>query len=323
MPPLTEMAPEVLRSRHRLSSQQINSLFGKTVIEESFEEKAKALGKVAEFIRVTDGLNAAGISFIPLKGPILSYRLYGDASFRYFSDLDLLVDASSLNSTKELLGGDGYRSYGRPWPGKSREQRRVLRYSHHISFLHPEKQTAFEIHWRLAPSTWLNFSQGGTLSTPELTSLNFEGRLFTVLNNEHELLFLIIHGGHHRWGMLKWLADVNRFMTSQEINLDKFNELVKAFNAGRLVALCNSMLSEYFPGGRLVPCSSIATDYMIRLSKKAAGDADCSGPETISEILTNMGYMVNAYPGLRYKTRLLLSTMSNSIFHGRLGGFLR
>jgi Uncharacterised nucleotidyltransferase len=323
MPPIKDISPVLLKERHRLSPQQINSLFGSGVISETIDEKANAIGKVGEFLRITDALSAASIRFIPLKGPLLSFRLYGDATLRYFSDLDILVDASSLTCITKILEGEGYVPYGRLWPLDYREQRRVLSYAHHISFFHPEKLTAFEIHWRLATRPWLNFSKADTFDAPELTSLSFEGRSFTVLNNEQELLFLVIHGGHHRWSMLKWLVDVNVYLKVHYICWEKFSKLSDALNAGRMVALCNAMLSEYFPGGTLMPCLSPAPEYMVRLSKKAIEDASTSGPETVGEILTIIRFLLHAYPGSGHKFRVLKNTVTNSFFHGRLSSLFR
>ena len=96
MPHIIGIPPEILKSRHRLSAEQINLLAGGRVIEESYEEKAGTLVKVAEFIKVTDLLRAGGIDFIPLKGPLLSFRLYGDATTRRYGDIDILVDPASM-----------------------------------------------------------------------------------------------------------------------------------------------------------------------------------------------------------------------------------
>lgn len=318
MPPITAIPPEILRDRHRLSSQQINALFGRQVIEESFEEKAKALGKVGEFLRITDALASAGIAFVPLKGPLLSFRIYGDATFRTFNDLDILVDSSSLSNIKETLEGFGYNSYGQPWSAGSREQQRILRYGHHISFVHPEKQTAFEIHWKLAPASWLNFRSIDVLSSSFLAQTDFEGRSFTVLNREAELFFLVVHGGHHRWGMLKWLADINMYLMSQEICRMSFTDHVRTLNAGRLVGLCNTMLSQYFPESPLLPGGTKVPGYMVRLSKRTIEKTDYTGPKTVGEIITNIRFVINAYPGAWYKLRVLLSTLNNSVLHGRL-----
>ncbi len=173
MPPITGIPPEILRYRHRLSPQQINALFGRKVIEESFEEKAKALGKVGEFLRITDAIASAGIGFVPLKGPLLSFRIYGDATFRTYSDLDILTDASNLTRIEGILKGEGYITYGRPWPQSLKKQSQMLSYGHHISFVHPEKQTAFEIHWKLATASWLNFRSFDVLNSAFLSQCRF------------------------------------------------------------------------------------------------------------------------------------------------------
>jgi hypothetical protein len=114
---ITGIPPEILRSRHRLSAQQINTLAGGRVIEESYEEKAGTLVKVAEFIKVTDLLRAGRIDFIPLKGPLLSFRLYGDATTRRYGDLDILVDPSEVEKARVGLLAAGYKEYMVTWPG--------------------------------------------------------------------------------------------------------------------------------------------------------------------------------------------------------------
>ena len=96
---ITDIAPDILKEHHGLSSQQINSIFGRTVTEEIFEEKTAALDRVAEFLRVTDAFSAAGIKYLPLKGPILSFRLYGDATLRQYSDLDILIEVAGVEQS--------------------------------------------------------------------------------------------------------------------------------------------------------------------------------------------------------------------------------
>ncbi len=318
MPPITGIPPEILRDRHRLSSQQVNALFGRKVIEESLEEKAKALGKVAEFLKVTDALKEAGVSFVPLKGPLLSFRLNGDATYRYFRDLDILVDASAVTEAKEIIDSFGYQDCGPAWPSDRKMQHRTLTYSHHLALINPVNGQIIELHWRLMNTQWLNFRQTDNLIGNNITTADFAGRKFSVLNNELELLYLVIHGGLHRWGRLKWLADVHEYLKSQKINWEIFNEFSDSLKAGRLVALCNTMLAEFFPGGPLIPCSSSASKHMVGASFKTIAEDDYSGPETIREIMKNLPFGLAVYPGVSFKVRLLCGVVGNSIFHGRM-----
>jgi hypothetical protein len=314
---LKDIAPEVLRDRHHLSAQQINSLLGNGTLKETYEEKVAQLELVREFITVTDALRDVGISFVPLKGPLLSFRLYGDVTFRHFIDLDILVDSTSVQSVIRIIEKDGYQVFTLKWPEKSEMQRRLLRLRHHISYIHPDKQIIIEIHWRLMSRQGLNFKRSDDLVKQNLSAINFAGRSFVVLNNELELLYLLIHGGFHHWGRLKWLADINQYLESQVIIWEKFNKLTQTLKAGRLMALCNFMLNEYFPAGSLLPYSPEAPPYIIRFSKKRI-EGDYSYPDSIRTILQFLHFSLIVYPGYIYKIRLICNIIGNSIFFGRI-----
>ena len=322
MPPITAIPPEILRDRHRLSSQQVNALFGRQVIEESLEEKAKALGKVAEFLKVTDALTAAGIRFIPLKGPLLSFRLYGDVTYRYFRDLDILIDASDIDGVRDILEADGYRAIERPWPEGIGARQRLLKYHHDIPFTHPDKQIMIELHWRLRHRQWPDVSEADRHVKNNLTSFPFAGRSFQTLNNEMELLYLVIHGGLHHWGRLKWLVDVCQYLKSQKINWDHFIGLSDSFNAGHLVALCNKILSEYFPGEALLPCTVTVPGYMVRFSEMRIKEADYVDNETWWDTLRRLRFSMAVYPGFSYRLRFVKSIIFDSGLSGRIGRLL-
>jgi len=317
MPQITEFSPRILKDRHRLSSQQINALFGEKVIEESYEEKAQTLGMVAEFLRVTDALSVAGINFIPLKGPLLSYRLYGDATTRHSHDLDILVEPSDVGRGADALQKVGYQPFGISWPPERRIQEKILKYNHHISFIHPLNQQIIELHWKLINNPWFRFMDASHIVKNNICLFDFAERSFTVLNNEMELFYLVIHGGIHRWGRLKWLADIREYLNTRKIDWDRFDLISDTFGAGRLVALCNSIMGEYMPGGELLPCHSVAPGYMIKSSVKSISDQEYKGPESVKEIIIRLRYPLLAYDGLRYKLRLIFSVIKNSLFSGR------
>ena len=99
----TLLSPELLYTRHRLSYPQIDSLLGtnhKELYQKDIIENFKI---IREFIVVTDEFRKNGIRFIPLKGPPLSHRIYGDATFRRYHDLDILIDSMDIKTTNPLL----------------------------------------------------------------------------------------------------------------------------------------------------------------------------------------------------------------------------
>lgn len=318
MPGIKDISPDVLRNRHRLSPQQINSVFGDKVISENIEEKTGSLGKVAEFIRVTDALRSAGINFIALKGPLLSQRIYGDATFRYFNDLDILVDFSSLSLVLNVAEALGYKQAGHEWPEGGKLRRRLLKYYCDISFVHPEQPVSLEMHWRLLTRQYLNYKPAERLIDQNQTSVSFSGRDFNVLNNELELLYLVIHGGKHHWGRLRWLVDVSDYIRTQEIDWDKFSVLTDQMGARRLVSLCSHLLSIYLPGRASLPCPDNPPVLMFRHSVRKIEADDFRGPETVKELFRDLRFSLSAYRGLRYKLRVIADTVGTSLYFGRL-----
>jgi hypothetical protein len=319
MPDIREIPPGILRDRHWLSPQQINSLYGKAVIRESLEEKAAALDKVAEFLRVTDTLRNEGISFILLKGPLLSYRLYGDPVFRYFNDLDILLDFTEIERTQNVLSGKEFSLTGTDWPGETRRQIRLRKYSHHIAMYQPSAGLSVELHWKLNKEYSLNFRELENIIQTGLSSVSFAGRSFPVLNNELELLYLVIHGTFHQWRCLKWLADIKAFLESQKIDWKRFNELVTFMQAGRLISLCNRLLKEYFPEGRLMPANTNYKKYQLKLCLNNIEGKNYHNPVNPRTILQNLYFSYLAYPGLWYKIRMLTYSIMHSFIVGLIG----
>ena len=75
--------------------------------EQATIERRAAAGRLIQRSRYQDLLgilaafNTAGFEPVILKGPILAERLYGDASLRFSSDLDILIDPDDLKSGVE------------------------------------------------------------------------------------------------------------------------------------------------------------------------------------------------------------------------------
>jgi len=118
-------------------------------------------------------------------------RLYGDATTRFSNDLDILTEPAATGRAAAVLESEGYTPYGSAWPGENKEQRRLQKYSHHISYVNNEKQITIELHWRIMNSQWLNFRTVDGMIRQNLSALTYAGRTFAVLNNEMELLYLV------------------------------------------------------------------------------------------------------------------------------------
>jgi hypothetical protein len=318
MPLITEIHPEVLRDRHRLSPGQINMLLGGEVLSENYEDKIASVTQVAEFIRITDALAGENVKYIPLKGPLLSYKLYGDPTLRTSHDIDILVSPFFIEQSIRLLEAAGYLQLPPGWPDEASQKQKRIRYSHHISLHNPDGPYLVELHWRLVNRQWFRFEDIDNILQENTTTFEYAGRRFSVLNPEFELLYLVVHGGLHRWGRLKWLEDVQQYLKCVPFDKSRFTALAERLQAGRLIRLCNTMMSEYYVTGLELPCHSKVTGYMIRTARRAIANEAYKGPVTIGEILRGLRYSMDAYHGLGYKAKLTATIVYNSLFAGRL-----
>lgn len=317
MPRLTEIPPEILHDRHRLSSQQINSLLGERTVTEDVEEKIAAFEIVREFIRVTDALRSRDISFIPLKGPELSYRLYGDTTSRRYSDLDILIEAAAMSRAVLLLNELGYPAETATWPAGERMQKQIISHTNEFLLFNPEKQLRIELHWRLLKTPPVSFSRLEEIVKHNQTSLTFAGRSFSVLSNELELLFLVIHGSVHSWRWLKWLVDIDVFLKTQTIDHKRFSPLEEELKADRMIALCNAILSEYIPEGKLILCTKQAHSFMIKFTHKMIMSQKELTADFYSRIIQSVWFTLISFPGIRYKVRTIRNYLFVKEFFGK------
>ncbi len=108
---------EILHLRHQLSHQQIDDFLKERAGLEFPEGKAASMAKLDQFIRISRILSANAISFIVLKGPLLSLRLYGDPTFRTIGDFDFFIDEMEVPKTVAILGENGFLPNDH-WPGE-------------------------------------------------------------------------------------------------------------------------------------------------------------------------------------------------------------
>lgn len=318
-----DIAYDVLLQRHRLTSRQVNLLLGERVLAEDVNGKLADLETLDEFIRVADAFNAAGMVFIPLKGPVLSYRLYGDATTRYYRDLDILVEWHQAGMADEILSGLGYAACSPPWPAEKKHQQRLMKHTNQLSYEHISTHRIIELHWRLLDVTPVSNRRLEEIIRCNTMPFSFAGRSFTVLSDEMELLYLVIHGGLHFFRRLKWLVDADLFLRTREIDRDRFTALACELKASRLIALFRAIQSIYFPGHTTIPCSSLPIRYMVTLSERKIGSTGDDEHDTIRGIMQSLFYRLIAFPGIRYKVRTVLNFMFVPEYydHRRFSGF--
>jgi hypothetical protein len=296
---------EMMYNSHRLSHQQINDFLGEKNSGSLLPEKMELMQQVQEFVSLTDILRNGGIEFISIKGPLLSYRIYGDAACRRSKDFDFLMDFDVIGKTVSLLQSIGFKPGWYDWPADPdiREFKGELRNQFHL--LHPEKQFTVELHWKLLAFQPVQKDIFENLVTSNLADLVFAGRKFKVLNPEMELLYLVIHGGLHSWRRLKWLVDVHEIAVRGLYNEQKFRDLVKICRAERLVALSTEILKVIYPGKPTLPEIGKVPGFLVRHSlKKIEKESDLEY-DSFAEAISYFTFVMKAFPGFLYKIKTL------------------
>ena len=307
-----EREREYLYQRHKLSHQQIDLLLEEKESGYYPELKGQLLGKVRDFLEVSKLLSEAGISFIPLKGPMLSYRLYGDPSFRYFSDLDMLMELPELKKALLILLDEGYETEFYIWPEDPIKEQLLVSRDNQYNIAHPGKQIGIELHWRpfhydIGPKEGI-----WPLLKENLDTIEYGGMQYHVFNPELEALYLVIHGGLHGFRWLRWLLDVRDLLLNINIDAGKFNDLCDKLQAHRMVALCNALMKEYFPGSALLPSDQKVSSYLLRSAHKAMAESSILPGNSLANAIRLNTYRLRCFPGMRFKKSLMKYTFYSS-----------
>lgn len=212
-----------------------------------------AMQRIGSFIEIANILDEENIWFLNLKGPLLSQRIYGDPTYRAFRDFDILITPEDVNRTLRLFKKRGYHFPGFEWPEDKNKQRITLHFINQVELVHEESGIMFEVHWKLFSTRITTPETIDCLFQKSIEEIEFGGLKLKRLSPEFDLFYLIVHGGNHAWFRLKWLVDIHEILNRKELDWEKFNQIVAACNAYRLVDICNAMLREYFPEGKLLP----------------------------------------------------------------------
>lgn len=150
--------------------------------------------------------NRAGIPAMPLKGPVLSFELYGDVGLRASEDLDLQVPADDLRRAMACLESTGWRPGSKFCAMSPRQWESFLGNDHEVQFTHSRSGCSLELHWRNHWETADATSARWARSTPTA----WQGCSIQSMSDGDLGLFLCVHGAYHVWCSAKWLGDVAR-----------------------------------------------------------------------------------------------------------------
>src|SRR5262249_26723431 len=162
------------------------------------------LGLTGKLLKLLTLLREHNIPTIAYKGPALAQVVYGDISFRQFTDLDLLVHKCDIRRTKELLLANGCQP---GWQLTESQEKAVLRHYYAYPFFSNSRRVLIEVHWELTERFFAyDFAIEQVWQRAE--TVKILGKPFRTLSLEDTLLFLCAHGSKHSWKRLGWICDV-------------------------------------------------------------------------------------------------------------------
>ncbi|MFM2042055.1 MAG: hypothetical protein RLY86_631 [Pseudomonadota bacterium] len=215
LPDLVEqhhLAPLLERAMARSGWQDLPAALQRAIRDSARARARRTLAQIALQDRIADGMAAAGLPWLALKGPAVSSRIFATPTARMSVDLDILVRLDDLEAVDGLLTGLGLRRVhphpDRPLPWRWPAFRRWDKNTIHVS---AQTGVMVECHWR-------------PFCNPTLLDLDFDGvwtrrsharpgrRDVPVLATTDLFLYLAIHGAAHSWIRLKWLVDILALM---------------------------------------------------------------------------------------------------------------
>jgi len=215
---------------------------------------ARQLFLVEELRRLLGLLDSAGIPAIPLKGPWLAQRLYGDYTLRVCSDLDVLVRPEHVVPAARALRDLGYEP-----PCPMSVLRKYLKASM-VEIPLSSPRCTLELHWRVV--------RGGATDKETVDSIWETARVVDlwgspawVMSREWELLYLTIHAIKHGWGTLKWTADLADAVADPELDRASLAALAANLGLGWVASEAERVSAVHSAAGRVQPLGSLASAY--------------------------------------------------------------
>lgn len=187
-------------------------------IKLALAQSARSIGAqnllyVQESARLQRLLDAAGIRFLFVKGVILAVSAYGSLGIKKAWDIDLLVEPTQTLEASKVLVAAGYvRSM--PGPEVTDEQfgswGAIAKES---LWIHQSSGTVVELHSSLVDNPRMMPSVSAA-SPREMVHMG-AGISLPTLPKDELFAYLCLHGAWHGWSRLKWLADVNAFLSTE------------------------------------------------------------------------------------------------------------
>lgn len=171
---------------------------------------AAGLVLTGELLRLLARFEDGGIEAMPIKGPALAARLYGEVGLRRFGDLDVLVRARDVWRASAILQAQGFTP---DYDVSVTRRDAFLRGDYVRLFRGADGRTIVELHWGIARRSFaVQFDEAAVWRRSG--RLTLQGRPVPTPSDEDLLLMLCIHGTRHAWDKIEGAAALAELMRS-------------------------------------------------------------------------------------------------------------
>jgi len=209
----------------------------------------RALALAAEAVRLQALFEAEQVPALCIKGAALAQLAYGGQALKHCRDIDLLVSPADAERSFAILQREGYAPIIPKGPLSEAQRRIVFRAHKDMELFQPERRLSLELHWRLVDNPVLLEAIGVGSPTQSVAVLG--GQLATLADPQL-FAYLATHGATHCWFRLKWLADLNAWLSGKSADevvgfYDCAEALGVAACAGQALLLCQRLLGYPIP----------------------------------------------------------------------------
>jgi hypothetical protein len=172
---------------------------------QSLEIAVQSLTMACATVAIYDQFRAAGIAALSIKGSSLEMIAYGKLGLKSAHDIDMIVGRGDLVLAGDILAAAGWKRM-KPPEGMTGDLLEL--YFDHVKdalFIDDVLGTSLELHHILSANGAL---QGVGLRSPRQNVEIFPNKEVPTLAREELFIYLSVHGAHHVWSKLKWLADL-------------------------------------------------------------------------------------------------------------------
>lgn len=202
--------------------------------------EARAESMIAELARLATLSRDAGLPMLAFKGPVLSQQLYGSATVRAFSDLDLLFDPHDAGRAEALLRECGYLAMEPLARSAARTNRNFAGQS---LFFNDATRVLLDVHTRFSNAQFpiaLSFSDAWR----RRASVTIGGASIETLGDVDLVLTTCSHAAKHLWHKLEFVAQIAA-LARREVDWREVDERAIGARVAKQVGLSFLLAREF------------------------------------------------------------------------------